>query len=619
MCGIAGYASLDLAPTQAAELLRRMCDSIVHRGPDDEGYYSDGSVGLGMRRLSIVDIAGGHQPMEVQSGRYHIVFNGEIYNFRELRAALEAAGERFSTSSDTEVLLRHLVRHGLAGISALNGMFAIALWDTHDRRLTLVRDRMGVKPLYYYWDGRKFLFASEIKAILAAGEIERRLDEGAIWDYLTCRYVPGPNTIWRNIRKLPPAHILSFTLDGSAPRLTRYWKIPYRSEVGTGSFADCTAAFSALFEDAVRLRMVADVPVGIMLSGGLDSSAVAAVARRYSDDLNTFSVAFRDFDETNEFSYARRVARHLGTNHHEVEIGQAEFMDFLPAFVRFTDEPLADLASIPLYYVSKLARGSVKVALSGEGSDEILGGYDLELRVQQWDEMRARAARPGWRSWLPSGRRAGGSASWDQRSAVFPPTMTNYMTAAEKSELMGRAPLPCTHGPLRAAIAGLGDQDPLHQTLYGFSQHWLTEDLLMKADKMSMATSLEVRTPFLDYRLVEWAAHSQAACKAGRDEHGNYQSKRVLRRFAAEHLPSAIITRPKQGFPVPVYEWLLGPLKAWASDTISGAGARLRNLFAPAALDRRVALGTSPQSSLLDRHRLWNLLILELWMREWQA
>lgn len=618
MCGIAGYMGLGCAPGDATELLRRMCDSIQHRGPDDEGYFSDGLVGLGVRRLSIIDIAGGHQPMATDDGRYHIAFNGEIYNYREIRAKLELSGERFATHCDTEVLLRQFVRHGVDGLSALNGMFGFAVWDAHDRRLTLVRDRMGVKPLYYYWDGRRLLFGSEIKAILASGVVDRQVDDGAVWDYLTYRYVPGPNTIWKNIYKLPPAHMLSLTLNGGAPKLERYWEIPYRAAPLVETFDESVTAFATVFEDSVQLRMIADVPVGIMLSGGLDSSAVAAVACRHSKDLNTFSVGFRNSPETNELPYARLVARHLGTKHHEIEIGQTEFMDFLPGFVRFTDEPLADLASIPLYYVSRLARSGVKVALSGEGSDEILGGYDLELRVQQWDSMRERTAQFDRLSWLRSVIR-GGYPQWDQRSAAVPPTMTNYMTSAQKSELVARSALPDTHLPLRSAIKSLGEQDPLHQTLYGFSQHWLTEDLLMKADKMSMAASLEVRTPFLDYRLVEWAARSPAACKAGRDELGNYQSKRVLRHFAAKLLPPDVITRPKQGFPVPVYEWLMGPLKGWATDMLSGASARLRALMAPAALDSLLALGTAGQSSLLDRHRLWNLLILELWMREWQA
>jgi len=618
MCGIVGYVGLDRAPSDATELLRRMCDSIRHRGPDDDGYFSDGPVGLGMRRLSIIDIAGGRQPMATDDGRYQIVFNGEIYNFQALRETLEKSGERFATHCDTEVLLRQFVRHGIAGLSALNGMFAFAVWDARDRRLTLVRDRMGVKPLYYLWDGRKLLFGSEIKAILASGVADRRIDDSAIWDYLTYRYVPGAGTIWQDIRKLPPAHVLSFVLGGVEPKVERYWEIPYCAGANEESFDESAATFAALFEDAVQLRMIADVPVGIMLSGGLDSSAVAAVACRHNRNLNTFSVGFRNSREIDELPYARLVARHLGTKHHEIEIGQTEFMDFLPDFVRFTDEPLADLASVPLYYVSRLARSEVTVALSGEGSDEILGGYDLELRVQQWDAMRERAGQSNWLSWLRAlGRR--GLAPWDQRSAPIPPTMTNYMTPAQKSELMARPALADTHAPLRSAIESLGERDPLHQTLYGFSQHWLTEDLLMKADKMSMATSLEIRTPFLDYRLVEWAARSPAACKAGRDERGNYQSKRVLRRFAAKLLPPEIITRPKQGFPVPVYEWLQGPLKGWATDMLSGAGARLRTTMAPAALDRLLVLGTAAHSSLVDRHRLWNLLILELWMREWQG
>ncbi len=629
MCGIAGFAGVSRSAEDAADLLRRMGDAIRHRGPDDDGYHVEPGLGLAMRRLSIIDLTTGHQPMSTPDGRCHIVFNGEIFNYRELRARLEAAGEHFTTTSDTEVLLRLLARHGTAGLASVNGMFAVALWDRREQRLTLIRDRLGVKPLYYSWDGSRFLFASEIKAILASGLVERRLDRQAVWDYLTCRYVPGPRTMWEGVRKLPPGHTLSLTVSASGdaaaePTVKRYWDIPYQPANDDIPVEQHERRFAELFEDAVALRMLAaDVPVGVMLSGGLDSSAVAAVARRCSARLNTFSVGFKGAPEANELAFARTVARHLGTEHHEIEINQADFLSFLPDFVRFTDEPLADLASVPLYYLSRLARGTVKVALSGEGSDEVLAGYDFELRVQDWDAQRlaAGAATGRSRRWprLPFISRPAPPLPWDQRLAAVPPTMTNYMSSAEKTVLMGGDAFADTLAPLRAAIAGLGEQDPLHQVLYGFCQHWLVEDLLMKADKMSMATSLEIRTPFLDYRLVEWAARSPAALKAGRDGTGRYVSKQVLRRFAAPLLPREIIERPKQGFPVPVYEWLSFQLKDWAHDLLGGPGARLRSLLDAADLDRRVAAGTDPQAGVLDRHRLWNLLILELWVREWLA
>ena len=608
MCGIAGFFGFDLSAEKADVVLRSMCDAIRHRGPDDEGYFAEAGIGLGMRRLSIVDLVTGHQPMSAASGRFQIVFNGEIYNHAQLRADLEPA-ETFVTHSDTEVMLRLLARDGISAVHKLNGMFAVALFDRTERRLLLIRDRMGVKPLYWHWDGKNLLFGSEIKAMLASGLMRAELDPHGVWDYLTCRFVPGPGSIWRGVQKLPPGHFLSLR-EGGAPEVIRYWDIPYEHRPKRGSYDEHAQTFASIFRDAVSLRMLADVPVGILLSGGLDSSAVAAIARESNPKVNTFSVGFRDAPETNEWDYARMVARHLGTCHHEIEIGQEEFLDFLPHMVRSTDEPLADLASVPLYYVSRLARDTVKVALSGEGSDEILGGYDFELRVQDWDRRR--------QSWPGAVRDMLGLSPDDQRRAPAPPTMTNYLTTVEKAALMGRT-FADTYAPLRAALERLGKQDPLHQILYGFSQDWLVEDLLMKADKMSMATSLEVRTPFLDYRVVEWAARAPANVKVGRDKTGRYVNKRVLREFARKHLPEAIISRPKLGFPVPVYDWFGGPaLRRWATDML-GAGARSRSLFDGGELDKRVQLGLAEGAPLLDRHRLWNLLILELWMREWRV
>jgi asparagine synthase (glutamine-hydrolysing) len=608
MCGIAGFFGFELSADAACGVLRSMCDAMRHRGPDDEGYFTDPGVGLGMRRLSIVDLEGGHQPMSAANDRFHVVFNGEIYNHAELRAGL-APVETFATHSDTEVMLRLFAREGVSAVHKLNGMFAVALYDRLERRLLLLRDRMGVKPLYWHWDGKNLLFASEIKALFASGLMQREIDPRGVWDYLTCRFVPGPGSIWRGVRKLPPGHYLSLRQDG-APEVHRYWDIPYQKSPQRASEEEYAETFASLFRDAVSLRMLADVPVGIMLSGGLDSSAVAAMAVESNPRVNTFSVGFRGSPETNEWEYARMVARHLGTCHHEVEIGEREFMDFLPHLVHYTDEPLADLASVPLYYVSRLARETVKVALSGEGSDEILGGYDFELRVAEWDRRRAT-----WRG--VATRLLGGSVD-DQRETPTRTTMTNYLSSEEKSALMGGGAFPDTYASLREALQRLGRQEPLHQTLYGFSQDWLVEDLLMKADKMSMANSLEVRTPFLDYRIVEWAARTPAHVKVGRDQRSQYTNKRVLRSWAKNYLPDAIVTRPKQGFPVPVYEWLSGPLRAWATDLL-GTGSRARSMFDGHELDRRVALGLRPDAALLDRHRLWNLLVLELWMQEWRT
>lgn len=580
-------------------LVRRMGKAIEHRGPDDSGAFVDENVALCVQRLSVIDLAGGHQPMTTDDQAVHIAYNGEIYNYRDVRASLISEGEGFRTASDTEVILRQYHRHGLAGFSALNGMFAVALWDVRTRELHLVRDRLGVKPLYYYWNGRTLAFGSEIKAILQLPLVERRVEPRAIWDYLTFRYVPAPGTMWSGIFKLPPGHRLSIAVGGE-PRVERWWDIPRPTEPDPMTPAEATEAFSVLFIDAVKRRMIADVPVGIMLSGGIDSSAVASVAvETHGRDLKTFSVAFGGSPETDEREYAQLVANHIGSDHATIEIGQQEFVDFLPDLVNYTDEPLADLACVPLYYVSHLARQSVTVALSGEGADETLAGYDFD----RW-----------WlgRSTMP------GTTRNDVRADPVPPHMTNYMDSAAKQDLFrDHSGFPDSLDVVRRHLDRAGAQHPLDQMLYLYCQDWLVEDLLMKADRMSMATSLEVRTPFLDYRLVEWAARAPIAAKIGPDASGGWTTKGVLRDFARDRLPAAIVTRPKRGFPVPVYGWLATSLKQFAEEMVLGPGSHLPGWFSIEPLRQLVARGTAESATAHDRHRLWHLVILEQWFRVW--
>ncbi len=632
MCGIVGHFGVSLSRDERLPFLRQMCDAIVHRGPDDDGYFADNTAGLGMRRLSIIDLSSGHQPISNDDGSKQIVFNGEIYNYRDLRPQLERQGHCFKTKSDTEVILRQFEQDGPACVHKFNGMFAIAIWDAKNKSLFLARDRMGVKPLYYYWDGKHFLFASEIKALLASGIPRRELNKRALWDYLSFRYVPQPETIWKNIYKLPPGHTLTLSPDHPEPQPVRYWDIPYTDTYKARSEDDLLQEFEELFIDAVRLRLIADVPVGILLSGGLDSSAVAAaVADLHNAQLNSFSVAFADAPQINEFPFAREVAQHVGMNHHEIVIGQNEFVDFLPRFVHFADEPLADLASIPLYYVSKLAREKVKVVLSGEGSDEILGGYDLDHYVKQWDQFRTWHQLPAWlrRRVLPSLApqlsarwteqiRAANSA-WDLSTRPALANMTHHLSTEEKRRLLrANNNYPDSLEYIRTDLARVRSREPLHQLLYIFCQSWLVEDLLMKADKMSMANSIELRTPFLDYRLVEWAARTPSRIKVGKDHTGNYLTKRILRQFAISRLPESIIKRPKLGFPVPLYDWLSDRLKSWSFDLLGSPNAQVLRWLDPAAVRTQLEAGTRPEAGVLDRHRLWDLLIFEIWSREWQ-
>lgn len=633
MCGFAGWFGREFAREDAARLLSTMCGTIRHRGPDDFGIHVDGPVGFGFRRLSIIDLEGGHQPMASDDGRVWVMLNGEIYNHNALRAGLRERGCRFETSSDTEVLLRLYETEGLAAFQRMNGMFAVAIWDGRQGRLHLVRDRLGVKPLYYARVGDGLVFASEVKAILESGLVTRHVNGRAVWDYLTFRYVPTPETMWEGVMKLPPAHTLTASLDGSAPHVARWWDIPLRTPEPDREQPDAVyeEEFRSLFEDAVGLRMRADVPVGITLSGGLDSSAVVSAARATTETLMTFSVSFAGAPETDELPYARMVARHFATDHHEVTIGAREFMDFLPEFVWHTDEPLADLASVPLYYVSRLASRHVKVVLSGEGSDEILAGYNFEDKARQWDEATAaKAALPGWASGIAGSLaarmcpafarlRAAAATICDQRLVAEPITMTNYWSSADKRRLFRQADTtwPDSLDRSRARLAALGDRAPLNQALDLYCQDWLVEDLLMKADRMSMANSLELRTPFLDYRLVEWAATLPPRLKAGRSPGGAYRSKEILRRYAESRLPREIIDRPKQGFPVPVYGWLSGELAGWAEETLLSTTSQSRDWFTVDAIRGILRAGVAPSAGMIDRHRLWNALILELWMQRW--
>ncbi len=604
-----------------------MCAAIVHRGPDDQGFYADDDCGLGFQRLSIVDLESGHQPMATDDGRIVICFNGEIFNHVELRDDLTRSGLQFRTRSDTEVILRLYEAMGIDGLARLNGMFAIVIWDKRQGVLHLVRDRLGVKPLYYARVGNALLFGSEIKSILASRRIEKSVNRQAVWDFLTYRYVPAPQTIWDGIFKLPPAHRLELRLGDAEPRVSRWWDMPMSAPASEKADREYEDEFRDLFEDAVRLRLQADVPVGITLSGGLDSSAVVAAAGARS--LHTFSVAFANAPDTDELAYARMVAKEFSTQHHEVVIDEKEFLNFLPDFVWHTDEPLADLASLPLYHVSRLARQQVKVVLSGEGADEILAGYDFDRWAKLWDQVAAaRVATSGMRGFVsglaspfsPSLRRERALAATvtDQRLVPEPISMTNLWSSAEKrGMLLSPGEWPDSLDSVRRSLDRLGAQEPLNQVLYSYCQDWLVEDLLMKADRMSMANSLELRTPFLDYRLVEWAARLPPRLKAGRGPGGEYRTKEILRRYAGSRLPAEIVTRPKQGFPVPVYDWLSGSLKGWVGEMLLDPAARCRDWLRPDAVAAAVAAGTAADAPSVARHRLWSLLILEIWMRRW--
>ena len=629
MCGIVGIAG-HLGQQRLHSAVRAMTGAVAHRGPDDEGIWVGEGVAFGIRRLSIIDLAGGHQPMWDQATGIGIVYNGEIYNYKSIRSSLETSGIYFHTTSDTEVVLQSLADSGPQAVHQWNGMFAVAAWNNRERRLTLIRDRVGVKPLYYYWDGTVLMFASEIKALLASDVFRRRLNPQAIWDFLTYGYVPGPETIWQNVWKLPPGHILEWS-PGGAPRISQYWQTDVVSPDDPVDIEQQTKEFEELFLDSVSAHLLtSDVPVGVMLSGGLDSSAIAAAAVELGQKrFHTFSVAFSDGGDYSELEYSRSVADHLGLETHEVVVDQRSFLELLQDAVRAADEPLADPTIAPLLAVTRLTHGHVKVALSGEGSDEILAGYELHRTQRRFETVRHIQRVPQPLLMLMSGGLRLFSDEYarklediarvplSHRNLLTNNHMTWYWTQQEKASLWPAFDGRDSAFVLRAMYAQAKSRDPLDQMLSVFQKSWLVDDLLMKADKMSMAASLEVRVPFLDYRLVTWANRQPTGAKIGR-LHGQTVTKRVLRRFAEKRLPRSIVQRPKRGFPVPVVRWLGDERFAkWVLEHLCGRNARLKGAFADHEIQDALHRGAAG-----DRHaagKTWTLVVLETWLREFDV
>lgn len=621
MCGIAGVVGLAAAEGEA--LVARMIETLVHRGPDDSGIWSGDGVAFGMRRLSVIDIEGGHQPMLTDDG-VGLVFNGEIYNHEPVRREMMSQGHVFRTRSDTEVVLKRLAEQGPTGIEALAGMFAICLHDPRRNRLHLYRDRLGKKPLYYVSAAGRFLFASEPKALRAALGAWPSLDREAIGHYLTLRYLPGELTPWQGIRKLPPGSRLELDIETGKVAIHRFWSIAvHGTPLEPGR--DPEAEFAMLFGNAVEQRLVAaDVPVGVLLSGGLDSSAVSATAvERGHRAFHTFSVAFAGEDGGfDESRYARMVAAHIGSRHHEVTVDQGTFLETLPAVAAAMDEPLADLAAVPLWHVCRLARQDVTVVLSGEGSDEILAGYELEQLAARLERLRHLDRLPVGLlracSRLAPGRLgtmlgALGEGGWPGYLRARAAHVTDHWSDGDKRLLMPDLQ-ESTTDLIRSWYAAAPSSHPLEQMLQVMSGSWLVDDLLAKADRMSMAHSLELRTPFLDHRLVEWAARLPLLWKVG-DRQSGWRSKRVLRDYCRARLPAAVIDRPKQGFPVPAYRWLERDhprsLAGWAEDRLFNPASALDDLIERGPT--RQALDAACRGDVAAQHRIWVLLILGFW------
>ena len=625
MCGIAGIVATDRLHADDRARAQAMRDVLTHRGPDGAGLHVDTQAALAHRRLSIVDLAGGHQPISNEDGRIWLTYNGEIYNHAEVRAQLEAAGHRYRTRSDTETVVHAYEEWGDDCVHRFRGMFAFAIWDARERRLLLVRDRLGVKPLYWALSSGRLLFASEIKAILASGLIEARPNAGAIPELLATRYTSSEETLFEGIHKLLPGERLVFQDGGLAIR--RYWDIPADGpDPELARLPDRTLVdrFRGLLQESVRLRLMADVPLGVFLSGGIDSSVVAALmAREVDRPVQTFSVAFAD-RAYSELEYARQVARAIGAEGHEVVVDERDFFGALPRLVWHEDEPIAHPSSVPLHFVSALARQHVKVVLTGEGSDELLAGYGKYPRALfNWRAggVYERLVPSAVRATVASSvvpRLPGAAGRYARRSFLAMPRRADAMffdnfagvphqllRAVLQPDVMAGADL---YG---ASLAWFerpdGSSRVLDRLLYADLKTYLVE-LLMKQDQMSMSTSIESRVPFLDHQLVEFAARLPHRLKLA-----GFSTKRVLREAARGLLPEAILTRPKMGFPVPFAQWVRGPWNAVAREVLLDRRSRERGITNPAAVE-----------ALLDAHRdgrraggdaIWALLNLELWFR----
>jgi asparagine synthase (glutamine-hydrolysing) len=627
MCGICGIALPDGSSRRLdRELLVRMRDQLVHRGPDGAGEFLDRGIALGHRRLSIVDVAHGAQPMAAAGGAVQIVYNGEIYNHPELMPALQAEGVHYATHCDTETVVHLYLRHGVRMPEQLRGMFALAIWDARTRELFITRDRLGVKPLYYvHTEDGALYFASEIKALLAAGAVRPALNRRAFPDFLANHATSGEDTLFEGVKRLLPGHTLMWR-EGKI-EIHPYWDVSYTAATDTRPDAALVAEYADRFREAVRLRLMADVPLGMFLSGGIDSAAITAtMATLVQDPIKTFSVAFRE-REANELHYARLVAERYGTDHHEVIVSPEEFWAALPSLVWHEDEPLAHPSSIALNFVSRLAARHVKVVLTGEGSDETLAGYGryrttvLNLAMsRRWQSLAPgvvqRAVRAGVEQ-LPRTSRlrqrllrtglvldADLDTLYFDNFAVFGRARQRDVLAPDlQAELDGLDPYAAAH----AAIARGDATTLLNQLLYADLKTYLHE-LLMKQDQMSMAASIESRVPFLDHPLVEFTARLPERLKLrGRT------TKWILRQAMKDRLPAEILSRSKMGFPVPVGAWLRGAFRPLLDEYVLSERALARGLFRPEGLRRLVAEHMAGHAR--HEERLWMLMNLEIWHR----
>lgn len=620
MCGIAGIANLERGAAMDVATIRHMCNTIIHRGPDDEGIYVKGGVGLGMRRLSIIDLAGGRQPIHNEDASIWIVFNGEIFNFQVLRAELERRGHRFYTQTDTEVIVHLYEDFGSECVQKLRGMFAFAIYDEKRNQVLLARDRLGIKPLHYAWSKGRLLFGSEIKSILAAAPDLAELDPNSLLQYFYFRYIPDPHSAFTKIQKLPPGHVLEFAR--GEIKVRQYWDLPSYGTLEPRSEGECLEEMEQRLAEAVRIRLISDVPLGALLSGGTDSSTIVALmARASSKPVKTFTIGFRN-EDFNESRYARIVAQRFGTEHHELTI-EPNFSETLHRLTGMLEEPFGDSSMLPTYYVSQMARQHVTVALSGDGGDELFGGYErclINLRRRVFDDLPEWIGR-WYRNWahplLPRGfygRNFLFNISLRARDRYLDYVSVLPARDRERSlfsndflDLTNRYPSPVD--ALRAYYDGAPAGDHLSRLLYLETKTTLPADMLTKVDRMSMASSIEVRVPLLDHVFVEWVSGL-----AGRWKVRNGKGKYILNRLAQRvGVPREVLDRPKQGFALPLVHWMRREMKEDLARLLLEPRTIQRGYFNARGLEQ-----------LLKEHfrgrrdhsgKIWILLVFELWHR----
>ena len=624
MCGIAGFITKHDGIDKNL-VIKSMTDIITHRGPDDEGFFVDKNVALGMRRLSIIDLEGGHQPLRNEMGTLTIVFNGEIFNYRELRSELEKAGHVFKTKSDTETIIHAYEEYGHMCLEKLNGMFGFAIWDSEKQVLFVARDRIGVKPLHYYLDNESFVFGSEIKSILEFPGVPREMDTEALNLYLSFYYIPSPYTIFKGIRKLQPGHYM--TISGiNAVEIHKYWDIKKNEKIYNLSYEEHKHNIRNLLEDSVKRRMISDVPLGAFLSGGIDSSIIVGLMAKNSKiPVSTFNIAYKDYKVYDESDRARIVSNFNKTNHHEFVLKYNDLQEILPKIIWDLEEPFADSSAIPTYYVSRETRKFVKVALSGDGGDELFGGYTKytgEYWLSQYNKVPVFLRRQILEriiDILPSGR-------GNRFKELLRKAKKFLASNGESPEHRHHGLMLCFSGDMRRDLFKnsnllveeisqnivnnyfnrFSNEDILFKMSYTDLKLALPDDMLTKVDKMTMLNSLEARTPFLDYRLVEYAFNVPSKYKLV-GTNGKY----ILKETFKDLLPEGIIGKQKSGFGVPVGEWLKTDLKNYFEENMSASNLKKHDLFNHSYISSLFSSHLSEKNDYSNQ--LWSLLVFQLW------